>query len=724
MRRGHAPMRCGCAAGPRAARERPDGLRAIGPLVIAQLVIGVLAIGLLPACTRAPAPAPAAQPATQPQTAPAAAPAPPRVAPDTRRLHALIVGIDRYRYSDARQPGAVFSDLKGAVGDARRFRQALAEVYGVAVDTNAPGACESASAATTTLTDDCATRARILAALDARIAALKPGDTLLFYFAGHGSRYRDDEALDQDTGYNGTILPSDARNPDGSPGDIFDTELKQRKDRATAAGLYFVSVFDSCNSATATRAVSGGLSRGVPSLTGVRPPAPPAAPAPGPGGGYWAHLAAAQDGEQAQETGSGAVGKRAGVFTSALVDTLRLPGMRDATFGDLIGEVRLRVAAGGHMAQTPSAEGALTASFGARAGSTPLYAATVQAGVPVLQAGASSGITQGSRFALHASQADALARRAPLGTATVASVAGDTAALALDTAASDARPASLPARLVAEETAHFLPPGLLQVANDLAPGAGRDAADAALRATGYATVSATGGTRLVASAADPSAAALRADDGTLLAASLGRPGDPAFADRLDQELRKVARVQQLLALRTTGASGGGAADPFPVSLCVAADGYRPTACPALEAGGVRRLARGQRFTATVINRGARPAYLYVLAIDPFNAVDVVLPKPGEFDQPLAPNQPYRRARMRFDAAGPYRFVVLASARPVRADAFAQSGNGGRAVGGCTLPLERLLCAASAGTRDAGVAAVGDWSAQVSTVLVTPEDTAP
>jgi len=33
---------------------------------------------------------------------------PARTAPDTRRIHALIVGIDRYRHSDAQLDGAVF----------------------------------------------------------------------------------------------------------------------------------------------------------------------------------------------------------------------------------------------------------------------------------------------------------------------------------------------------------------------------------------------------------------------------------------------------------------------------------------------------------------------------------------------------------------------------------------------------------------------------------------
>ena len=605
---------------------------------------------LLGGCTPSPAPVPAQveAPASQPT-------------PDARRLHALIVGIDRYRHSDSRQPGAVFSDLRGAVGDALRFKQALAELYGVDVDVPARDACDSSNAATTTLTDDCATRARILQALEQRIATLHAGDTLLFYFAGHGSRYRDDTARDQDTGYNGTILPADARNPDGSPGDIFDVELKALKDRAIAKGLFFVSVFDSCNSATATRDGAAGQSRSAPPLAAARP-ALPAAAATG-GDGYWVHLAAAQDGEEAQETGGGSVGMRAGVFTNALLDTLRMPGMRDATFGDLIQEVRLRVAARGHATQTPSAEGALSAAFGARARTAVLFDVEQAGGVPVLQAGATSGMTRGSRFALYASQADAIARRARVATASITRIDDATATLSLDAAPAGA----LPKRLVAEQIAHFLPADALAVANDLLAGPARNAVDTALRAAGFVTTSAAGATRVIAMNDDPDAIALRADDGTLLA-TLGRVDDAGFRDRLTEDLRKIARVQQLLALRTNGGTGSDA-DPLPIAACIAADGYRPTACPPLQVGGVRRIGPGERITATVINRGVRPAYVYVLAIDPYNAVDVVLPKPGEFDRALPPNQPYRRSGMRFDAPGAYRFVVLASATPVRAPAF-------------------------------------------------------
>jgi hypothetical protein len=681
-------------------------------------LLACIATALLCGCgqpsTSTPAPAPAR---TQAQPgAPAA-----QRAPDTRRIHALIVGIDRYRYSDARQPGAVFSDLRGATADAMRFKQALADLYGVDVDVPAGGACDSSNAATTTLTDDCATRARILEALGQRIASLHPGDTLLFYFAGHGSRYQDDEARDQDTGYNGTILPTDARNPDGSPGDIFDVELKALKDRATAAGLYFVSVFDSCNSATATRDGASGQSRSAPALAVAAPPLPAQAPATAAaaagGNGYWVHLAAAQDGEEAQETGGGTVGARAGVFTTALIDALHMPGMRDATFGDLIHEVRLRVAARGHATQTPSAEGALAAAMGARSRTVVLYDVEHAGATTTLRAGTTGGITGGSRFALYASQADAVARLGRVATGSVATVDDTAATLVLDAAPAGA----LPTRLVAEEIAHFLPGDALVVANDVPAGPARDATGAALRATGFTSVAATGVIHAVAG--EHGAIELRADDGTRLA-SLGRADDAGFGDRLADVLRKAARVQQLLGLRTGGGveSGG---DPFPIAACIAGDGYRPTACPPLEAGGVRRIGVGEPVTATVTNRGARPAYVYVLAIDPLNAVDVVLPRPGEFDQPLRPNQPYRRSGMVFDPpGGAYRFVVLASATPVRVDAFAQAGSGTRDLAACTSPLERLLCASSEGRRDAGVTRVGDWSAQVSTVLALPRESAP
>lgn len=641
-------------------------------------------------------------------------PGKPTTAATPRKIYAVFVGVDNYLFSRTHVREADFSDLKGAVGDTLRFRAAMGELYAVAMGKPDSDGCDLNTEGSTTLLNKCATRARILAALDAQIAARKPGDTLLFYFAGHGSRYRDDETFGQDTGYNGTILPYDARNTDGSPGDIFDIELKQRKDRATAAGIYFVSIFDSCNSATATRDGAAGQSRSVPEYAGPGPD--PAQPSAGPraDGGYWVHLAAAQDGEEAQETASGAVGERAGVFTTALIDTLKMPGMRDATFGDIIREVQLRVAQRGHAAQNPSAEGALNATFGSRNRSAILFDARTSGDRAVLAAGSLSGVTTGSTFALYPDQAAAIRRSGQLATGTVVSVDSGSAVLALPTGV------RLPARMVAEETAHFFPADRISVSNDFPPGTARDAIDGALRGIAFVRVDNGGATHLLPKAPGDDSVMLRADDGTVLADSLGRPDEAGFAARLRSELQKIARVQQLLALRTAVRSEGPQTETGPLAVCVDADGYRVTGCPALPPGGVRKIDFSRRTTATIINRGNRPLFVYLLAIDPHNAVDLVLPAPGEFDQrqKVGPSFARSRANMSFTVPGTYRFLAIATDEPIRADAFEQSGNGERNVGACLSPLARLLCAANEGSRDAGVTAVGNWSAQVGTAIVT------
>ena len=652
-------------------------------------------------------------------TACASRDAPPPVAVQQRNIHALIVGIDRYEFSRDHTRGADFSDLSGAVGDARRFAAALTELYAVAPAPAASGACPgpAAAAAAQMLLNECATRTAILAALDAAIDARKPGETLLFYFAGHGSRYRDDETFAQDTGYNGTILPFDARNPDGSPGDIFDVELKLRKDRAVAKGVYFVSIFDSCNSATATRDGAAGAARSVPEFVGALPLPPTLLPPTSPDapGGYWVHMAAAQDGEEAQETPSGAVGARAGVFTSALIDTLHAPGMVSATFGDIIREVQLRVAQRGHAAQTPSAEGRLTASFGARSRSAVLYAVRADKAAVTLAAGRLSGITAGSSFALYPDQAAALAHSGQLASASVASVGDAVAVLTLGSGAKlpERMPEHMPEHMVAEEIAHFFPPDAMALSNDLPPGAARDAVGAALRAAGFIAAGGAGATRI---ALADGRVVLRADDGTVLADKLGSPGDPGLAAALKKELQKIARVRQLLALRTATAGGESSAGA-PLDFCIAADGYRVSACPAPDAGGMRKLAGSGRFTAAVINRGTRPVFVYLLAIDPRNAVDLILPAPGEIDRKLRVGAVNARARrnMEFKLPGAYRFIAIASDIAIRADAFEQSGNGTRDID--PSPLERLLRSANAGTRDTGIAAVGNWSAQVATAIV-------
>ena len=640
----------------------------------------------------------------------------PETAAAPRKIYAVFVGVDNYRFSRTHVREADFSDLKGAVGDTLRFRIAMGELYAVAMGEPDAQGCDLGTEGSATLLNQCATRARILAVLDAQIAARKPGDTLLFYFAGHGSRYRDDETFGQDTGYNGTILPYDARNTDGSPGDIFDIELKQRKDRATAAGIYFVSIFDSCNSATATRDGAAGQSRSVPEYKGTVPGLATQSAGPRADGGYWVHLAAAQDGEEAQETASGAVGERAGVFTTALIDTLKMPGMRDATFGDIIREVQLRVAQRGHVAQNPSAEGTLNASFGSRNRSAILFDAKASGAGAVLTAGSLSGVTTGSTFALYPDQATAIRRSGQLAIGTVASVTSGGAALSVPPGA------RLPAHMVAEEVAHFFPAGRLTVSNDFPPGTGHEAIDRALRGIAFVRAGSGGAAHLLPNAPGGASVILRADDGTVLADDLGRPDGDKFAAQLRLRLQEIARVQQLMALRTAVRSDGPQTATGPLSLCIDADGYRVTGCPPLPPGGVRKIDFSRRITATVINRSNRPLFVNVLAIDPHNVVNLILPSEGEFDQPQKVGTSFARSRTRmsFTVPGTYRFVAIATDEPIRADAFEQGGNGKRDLA-CLSPLARLLCQANEGSRDPGVTAVGNWSAQVETAIVTEGD---
>ncbi|MFN5821407.1 MAG: caspase family protein, partial [Novosphingobium sp.] len=189
-------------------------------------------------------------------------------APAAAKIRAVFIGIDKYAYSRTEVPFADFKDLHGAVNDARAIKRTLASVYGLDFDDDGSG-CSSENAQSITLINQCATRKAIFAAWNRQIAASAPGDTLILYFAGHGSRFIDDQEFRQASGYNGTILPYDARNPKPAPGavqaEIRDVEIKEVIDAATAKGVNVVTIFDSCNSGTITRdGPADGQSRWAP----------------------------------------------------------------------------------------------------------------------------------------------------------------------------------------------------------------------------------------------------------------------------------------------------------------------------------------------------------------------------------------------------------------------------------------------------------------------------
>jgi hypothetical protein len=615
-------------------------------------------------------------------------------------VRALFVGVDTYLYSRTKVPDAGFSDLRGAVGDVGRIKAAFRTAYGLDLDASAAGQCRSANRVSVTLTDKCATRRAVLEALDERIAASARGDTLLFYFAGHGSRFADDQVFDQASGYNDTIMPTDAREPGAAaPADILDREIGAILDRAAAKGVNIVSIFDSCNSGTGARAGAEGVPRSAPPLVAHAPAIASVPAARGGASGYRVHLAAAADDEEAREIGE--VGGRAGVFTSALVATLA--AMPNATFRDIAAEVRLKVAEGGHTTQTPQAEGALDARFGGGTARIALLSASPKDDGVALAAGRLSGVTVGSTYALFGSGTEAVRTGgAPLATGKIAGVSDFDSRLVLDRAPA----APLPDTLFARETAHAF--GADQLRVRIMATASRALAERAMAGLAFAKIGEPAQLEIVLDQGD---ALLRNVAGERIA-GLGNPSNPDFAARLRDSLQKVARVHALLALRTDPAKAES-------SFCIAPGDYDVYACPPPAGPAGRVLKVGEPAKVAVLNATDEPRFVYVFGIDGSYAVTLLLPPSGTRDPAVGPRQPLQR-RIAMDSPGRYRFVTIATDTPIDAAALEQDGAGARDPAACRSALERLLCDAATGTRDPSAPRVGRWTATVSSADVHGE----
>ncbi|WP_380878410.1 hypothetical protein ACFB49_16850 [Sphingomonas sp. DBB INV C78] len=619
--------------------------------------------------------------------------------PAAAALRAVFIGIDHYAYSQTKVPEADFKDLSGAVSDARHIKEALRAAYAIDLDTETAGQCASANAVSITLVNECATRKAIFDAWQKQIAASAKGDTLILYFAGHGSQFVDSQIFDQSSGYNDTILPYDARQPGADvEADILDREIKTVIDTATAKGVNVVTIFDSCHSGTAARdGPAEGQSRDAPPrrMRGVVAAGAPVAP--GIDEGYRVHFAAAADGEEAREVG--AVGKRAGVFTTALAQTLSV--MPNAAFADIATEVRLKVAETGHTAQRPQAEGALTASMGGGERRIPLLTAVNDRGAIWLAGGQLNGVTAGSTYALFAKTGDALDDGAkPLATGQVSNVETARATLTIDPPS-----ASLPPQLIARETAHAFGEEVLLVRNSAAP---EDSAAIAtmLQAMKFVRVAPSAPFAIVPTR---DGYKLVGADG-IAVASLGSAAAADFSNRLRIALQKIARVQVLLALRSDATRAD-------VQFCIGNDlDANAFACKAVHQsdGPVLKLNANAKLIA--INRAAEPRYIYVFAIDDSFAVNLAVPDHGGLDSAVAPGRPIV-AFGKPDSEGRLIFLTLSTDQPINASVLEQSGAGARDPAACNSILARALCAAQQGARDPAVPRVGNWTAVVTQAII-------
>jgi hypothetical protein len=613
-------------------------------------------------------------------------------------IRAVFVGIDKYLYSKPKVPESQFRDLSGAVHDTGTIKAALREAYGLNLDSEVDGQCQSSNPVSITLTDTCATKAAIMAAWDAQIEASQPGDTLILYYAGHGSRFIDNQSGEQATLHNSTILATDAREPLAeSSADILDREIRQKIDRATAKGVRVVSIFDSCNSGTATRS-GEGENRTAPALVvkGLQPVA--ATSYYGGLGAYRVHLAAAADDEEAKEVGG--VGARAGVFTSALASTLI--AMRGASFADIAAAVRLKVAAG-NPRQNPQAEGALRATLGGEEVRVPLFDAVRSGSDVILAGGTLTGVTAGSTFALFPSTSAALpGDTRPLATGRVTQLDASLATLSLDPPA----PPDLPGRLIAREVQHVFGTAVISVRND----AGNPQIAAALAALPF--VGTIGGAELSVSV-EGGATILASENGARIA-RLPAPGDPAFGWMLSSALQKVARVNALLSVRPDPAGGA-------VDFCIrnASADFDVATCPP-EARGGRALKLYQPAIISVINSNDDPRFIYVLGIDQEYSVTLLLPPNGAVDPAVAARQPLRvpdGQEISPSDPGLYHFVTIATDAPINARVLEQTSAGTRDVAACLTALARELCTDAETKREGAMPRVTRWTATVSNAIV-------
>ncbi|MFZ4380372.1 MAG: caspase family protein [Sandarakinorhabdus sp.] len=614
-------------------------------------------------------------------------------------VRAVFVGIDTYKYSrSAGQASAGFDDLSGAVGDTLRIKATLARVYGLALDAPTNGQCRSGNATSITLTNACATKAAILQAWNSAINASKPGDTLILYFAGHGSRFIDDRALDQASRYNSTLMATDARQPGAVAGaDILDYEVRGVIDLATAKGVRVVTWFDSCNSGTASRD-GNSASRTAPDLrvSGLRPIAQPKQY--GIYGAYRVHLGAAGDGQDAKEVGS--VGARAGVFTTALAGALQ--AMPRASFADIAARVVTEVTQRTNGRQVPHAEGALRAALDGPEIRVPTFDVVLDGGQMIMAGGALVGITPGSRFALYPGTSAALRAGgdAPLLRARVAQVAPGLALLVAD----GALPAGLPGQMVAREEVHGF--GNLKLGLAVAD----PAALAVVQRLGFVAVDGRGPFAL---AAGPAGMVLRGRGGVVLAA-LPPATAPQFGVQLASALEKVARVEAWLNV----------VRPRPgVGLCVLNGdraSFDPAYCPTPP--GRRMLKLETPALVSVINESNAPRSAYVFAVGQKYEVTLVLPGFGAKEKALAPGQglPIPEGQdIVPDEVGTLRFVAISSDVPLNAGVLEQSSTDVVDATACLSAVARAFCLGADGARSGGLPRVNNWSAAVINVEVVP-----
>jgi caspase domain-containing protein len=265
----------------------------------------------------------------------------PAVAQEKPQIRALMVGVGAYQNSDA------WSPLEGPPNDVQRLKKTLQDRFGTADDR------------LTVVEQESATRDGIQSAMLKLVEDAQPGETVIFFYAGHGfavdnreppegSTY---EKMDpEDDGLDECLVAVDATKP-GSPGfadmvvrdDFVETILEKAVKKVRPDGKGNGSViflFDSCHSGTISRSAKalGKVERtnlkyrAAPKPPKLNNPAILEASRHGAGSTGWVVLSACGPRQTAKEDPS-----HGGDFTNALVTALEDPRLGpDSTYHDLM----------------------------------------------------------------------------------------------------------------------------------------------------------------------------------------------------------------------------------------------------------------------------------------------------------------------------------------------------------------------------------------------------
>ncbi|HEX8154382.1 MAG TPA: caspase family protein, partial [Thermoanaerobaculia bacterium] len=221
---------------------------------------------------------------------------------------ALLIGINDYTSARPVRPLLTDRDwpnLTGAANDVRMMEELLVLLYGF----------ERKDIAT--LTNQQASRVAIVQALETLAAAASKGDTVFFYFAGHGSQVRNTRSAEPDR-LDESIVPADSR---AGALDIRDKELRRVFNRILDRGARLTVFLDSCHSGSGARGLpTGARPRGI--APDLRDVADSGDPGPSPEERGALVLSASPDYELAWEV-TGDDGNRHGAFSWAFARSIR-----------------------------------------------------------------------------------------------------------------------------------------------------------------------------------------------------------------------------------------------------------------------------------------------------------------------------------------------------------------------------------------------------------------